>query len=177
MLTIPQTLPIKRMTLYGSTAMLVGFTSTFAMLREFAPKDSPSGGSIVQTINKKPTKTTANGVEAKQGDDKSAPSAAALPDQGGLVVRSGNPSTQQTPRVSTTSPTYIAPIASSSAPVQTSTTSAPAPVVTSGGGGNTSTSPTTTTQPAPTQPSSPLPSTSGLQDTVNSVTKSTNLLP
>lgn len=160
MLTIPQALPIKRMAAYGSTAMLVGFTSTLVMLRQFAPKDdSPSGVSVVETINKKPSSPT-GGLETKQADDKSTASVTSLPDQGELVVRNGSLPAQRYSRVSTATPTYDAPATNTS----TAPASAPvasAPVVSS-----------STSQPTATQTSDPQPTSSetttqsGLQETI-----------
>lgn len=109
MLTIPQRLPIKQMAVYGSTAMLVGFTSTLVMLRQFVPKDSPTGVSVVETINKKPANAVTASLETKQSTDQSTASATQLPDQGGLVVRNSNLPAQQYSRVSTATPTYTAP--------------------------------------------------------------------
>lgn len=165
MLTIPQRLPIKRMAMYGSTALLVGFTSTFALLREFAPKDSPSGVSVVETINKKPSTDSNGELDAKPAESQSTASVTTLPDQGALNVRNGSLPTQQYPRVSSTAPTYTAP-----ASTNTSTAPAPAPVAsTSVAGGSGSAPQQTTTQPSAQQPSSGSSTTAQptLQETIS----------
>jgi hypothetical protein len=158
MLTIPQRLPIKQMAVYGSTAMLVGFTSTLVMLRQFVPKDSPTGVSVVETINKKPASAVTASVETKQSSDKSTASVTTLPNQGELVVRNGNLPTQQYSRVSTATPTYTAPV-SSTTPANAS------PAVTVGG---TMPQQETTNQPSGSQPASNDPTMqSGLQETIS----------
>lgn len=163
MLTIPQRLPVKRMAIYGSTAMLVGFTSTLVMLREFAPKDSPTGVAVVETINKKSSSSTASGLDAKKADGQSKASVTALPDQSELVVRNGNLPAQQYSRLSTAAPTYTAP-APSNAPAITPIASAPA--TTASG----SVPQQTTTQTSTQQPSSGGSTTTqpSLQETVTS---------
>lgn len=150
MLTIPQKFPIKRMAIYGSTAIVVGFTGTLLMLRQFAPKDSPSGVAIVEMINKKPSTSNGATIVTKQADGQSIASVTALPDQGPLVVRNGSLSSQPYTRVSTTEPTYVAP----STPDSIAT--APAPTATTGGSGSVAPQ-----QPTATQPSSPTLSLDG----------------
>lgn len=129
MLTMPQQLPVKRMALYGSAAMLVGFVSTLGVLQQFTSKDSPSGLAVVETINKKPMKTTANGIETKQADNQ-AVSTPALPDQADVVISNGRSSAQQYPWspsassiVSPSTPTHLetAPVVPSSTTTQPST--------------------------------------------------------
>lgn len=115
MLTIPQILPVKRMAIYGSTAMLVGFTSTLVMLRQFAPKDSSSGVAVVETINKKPTSVAANRLETKRTDNTPTVAVATLADQGALVVRSGSLPAQQYAPSSVVEPTNTAAVSSESA--------------------------------------------------------------
>jgi hypothetical protein len=163
MLTIPQQLPIKRMALYGSVAMLVGFVSTLGVLRQFVPRDSPSGLAVVETINKKPTKTTANGIEKKQADGQAA-STVVLPDQGNIVIGSGSLAAQQYPRVSTATPTSIAPAATSSAPIAVES----APVAES-----TATPPTTLT---PSQPPASLTETVTTQPSLQGTIADTNII-
>lgn len=162
MLIIPQRLPIKRMAVYGSTALLVGFTSTFALLREFAPKDSPSGVSVVETINKKPSNDSNGGLDAKPAESQSTASVTALPDQGELVVRNGSLPAQQYSRVSSTAPTYAAP-ASSDVPVAP----ASAPVASASAIGGSGSAP----QQTATQPSSDGSTTtqSTLQETISNI--------
>jgi hypothetical protein len=170
MLTIPLRLPVKRMAMYGSTAMLIGFTGTLLMLREFAPKDFPTGVAVVETINKKPATSNTAVLDIKKADSQSDVSVGALPDQGQLVVQGRNVPLQQYSQASTPIPIYTAP--------NTPTATAPAPVAsasqtaTTGSGAPQPAGNTTATQPAAAEePIILVPVTSGLQDTVSDVTK------
>jgi hypothetical protein len=131
MLTIPLQLPVKRMAMYGSTAMLVGFTGTLAMLRQFAPKsDTSSGVSVVETINRKPSQDNKTRLDVKQSEGQSTASVTPLPEQESLTVRGGSLPTQQYPRIFAATPTYNTP--ASGAAVANPTASSPAGVVTDG---------------------------------------------
>jgi hypothetical protein len=149
MLTIPLRLPVKRMAMYGSTAMLVGFTGTLAMLRQFAPKDDISSGvSVVETINRKPSLNNKAGLDVKQSEGQSTASVTPLPEQESLTVRSGSLPSQQYPRIFTATPTYSMP--ASGAVAASPVASSPAGIVTD------SAAPQPATTPSP-QPSSESP--------------------
>lgn len=121
MLTIPQTLPIKQMAIYGSAALLIGFTGTLTMLRQFAPKDSATSVAVVETINKKPSANAANGVESNHSDASSTNLAPTLPDQGKLIG-SGNSTTRSHSSTVSTPNAYSAP---TTATVETPTAQQP----------------------------------------------------
>lgn len=161
MLTISQTLPIKRMAIYGSTAMLVGFTSTLVMLRQFASKDSPSGVAVVETINKKSSSSDGATLDTKQTDSQSTTSVTALPGQDALVVRGAGLSSQAYSRVSTPLPTYTAPTTTDSV-VATPTPDASAPVAANNGDGG-----SVVQQPIITQSSGLAPSPSETPTSLN----------
>ncbi|MDB5167787.1 MAG: hypothetical protein JWO55_45 [Candidatus Saccharibacteria bacterium] len=109
MLTIPLRLPVKRMAMYGSTAMLIGFTGTLTMLRQFATKDNTSSGvSVVETINRKPSQGNKAGLGVQQSESQPTASVTPLPEQSLLTVRSGNLPPQQYPRIFNATPTYNA---------------------------------------------------------------------
>lgn len=108
MLTLPVRLPVKRMAIYGSSALLVGFASTLVLLREFVPKDGSEGLSYVQPVIPATSTTETQGAATSDVSDKSAASATPLPGQSQLVIQGG----------ALTAPRYaqISPVTSSTAP-------------------------------------------------------------
>lgn len=184
MLSIQPKLPIKRMALYGSLAVLVGFTGTYAVLNELVPNDDPDLAGNTRTDVENASVSNQVPKDSKKSTDTAK--AGQELDENGIVVRSNEVPSQQTlptssaPRTSVNTPTATTSPILSTAPSMSGGSS--------GGGGSTTTitspSPTpTVTQPAPTtsptQPSSPLPSTSDLQKTVNGTldTATNKLLP
>lgn len=158
MLTIPQRLSLKQMAVYGSTAMIVGFTGILLMLREFAPKDFPTGVAVIKTINKKPATSNSAALAVKASKDASGEVANTIPDQAKLVARGGNLPMQPSSRVSTAAPTYRAPVASTAPTESVAST----PATTTGG---------SVTQPAsdastPASTSGDVLATPNLQETI-----------
>lgn len=107
MLAIPMRFPVKRMAIYGSSALLIGFVTTAALLREFAPKDRFTGVSYVQPVIR--DTSTAESGQADESAAADHSEATSLPDQGSIVMQGGVSMPQ---RYSVVTPTATSPVAS-----------------------------------------------------------------
>ena len=186
MLMIERQLPIKKMALYGSMAVLIGFTGTYAILNELFPTDDPNlAGSSLNT-QEASRASVSNQIPTKEEESKSDKDSAAPLSDNGLVIRESAVPQQQTLRTAPASP-QPAP-ATASAPISSpSMTVAPAAPSTSGGTVAPSNPTPVITQPAPAPQPAPQPDpvvlppiiTSPLQTTVDGVnnTLDTDILP
>jgi hypothetical protein len=125
MLTIREKLPVKRLVLYGSTAILVGFAGTYTVLRELFPYDQRDN---LADVSSRARQTASGNVIKPATDtaDKDATDAStdALQDSGMVVSESPSAAQQQPAKAA-------APAApsSNSGPITATPSTPPAPTV------------------------------------------------
>ncbi|MET0979660.1 MAG: hypothetical protein ABWX90_00195 [Candidatus Saccharimonadales bacterium] len=134
MLTIRDKLPVKKLVLYGSTAILVGFAGTYTVLREIFPYDRRDNLADANLERKQAASGSAIKPAAETSDNKSTDTSEDALKESGMLVSEAPNATQQpsknqplvTPPTNSGSIT-TAPSASVPQPTPVVTTPAPQP--------------------------------------------------